>query len=117
MKIRLIAILFVLFSAVFASACSGTTETPTETKVEAVEVTIMNDAFTPAEAKIKVGGKVVWKNTGALTYLLRLEGNATFNQSLPPGATFEYTFPAAGTFKVIDVNTPPAPTMNVVVEP
>lgn len=66
---------------------------------EALNITIQNFLFNPAELSIKKGDTVTWTNQDSMAH--KISGNGFQSDALNKGQSFSFTFNTAGTFDYI----------------
>jgi plastocyanin len=121
MTIRRLVPAFVLMlaAALIVGGCAATSTEPvtkpvtngsTESKTESVNssntpampghtiVTITDTGFNPAEATIKVGEKIVWRNDGKETHAVVFDDGSVTSPDIAPGTPAVHAFDKAGTY-------------------
>jgi plastocyanin len=84
-----------------ASGIGGALSQPsgaTAVQGQAVQITLVDDAFQPNDLTIPIGYKVVWVNSGQHPHTVTADDGSFASDTLVHGATFEHTFTQAGTF-------------------
>ena len=64
-------------------------------------ISIKPTGFEPSNAKVKVGGRVVWQNNDTVAHTITIQGGPQSGQ-IAPGGTASHVFTQAGTFNVSD---------------
>ncbi len=64
-------------------------------------VTIVDFAFQPQNATVKVGQTVTWTNTGDAPHTVKWQQGAAESPRLSKGQTYQRTFDTAGTFPYV----------------
>jgi plastocyanin len=62
------------------------------------EVSVVDNAFEPAEVEVTVAATVTWTHDGDLTHDVTAEDGTFASNSLQAGESFEHTFDEPGTF-------------------
>ena len=98
-------------SVLLLAACGGggTSEEPGGTAQETeatgggseqAQVSIVDNAFEPAEVEVATGSTVTWENTGDSAHTVTFEDGED-SGNLESGATYDRTFDAAGDFPYV----------------
>ncbi|MEP6491135.1 MAG: plastocyanin/azurin family copper-binding protein [bacterium] len=90
--------LFAIASLIAVAACGSDSNTAPEVPTSTNAVSVVNDAFTPANIQISAGTTVTWTLAANA-----VQHNVTFSDgvasaNLNAGATYTRTFATAGTF-------------------
>jgi plastocyanin len=92
-------------AALGVGACGGSDEPAASTAPEAsgeTTVAVGDNTFTPAKAKVAVGEKVTFENSGAIAHTATSSEGADFDSgSIAPGDTFTVTLDTAGTVSYV----------------
>ena len=64
-------------------------------------ISIKATGFVPANAKVKVGGRVVWQNNDTVAHTITIAGGPKSGE-VAPGGTASHVFNQAGTYNVSD---------------
>ena len=59
-------------------------------------VTIQNNAFTPSEVTVMVGGSILWVNSDEIVHTVTADDGSFDSGDLQPGGTFGFTFNNVG---------------------
>jgi plastocyanin len=91
-----------------AFAANGTAQTstsPNKPVFGITQVSLVNDAFTPARIQVTLGTTVTWTNRDTVPHNVTLSPVVISSSDnwesglLYPGQSFSYTFPSRGTFQ------------------
>ena len=69
-----------------------------------VQVSVLDNSYSPQTVNIQQGDTVVWTNYGSLGHSVIADNNAFTSSTIAPGVNFSYTFNTAGPFAYHDVS-------------
>ncbi len=105
---RHLLVLAVLVAGVVVAGCAGTpAASPGATpggggqQGGGASVSIVDFAFQPQNATVKVGQTVTWTNNGAAPHTVKWQQGAPESQRLQKGNTYQRTFDTAGSFPYV----------------
>ncbi len=98
--IGILVLLPFLFSGCQAApGSSQSTTIPAQGQpVSGTQVTIAQNAFSPADLQVKVGQKVTWVNQESYPHSVVSDDGSFNSTSLDSGKSFSFTFSKAGTY-------------------
>jgi plastocyanin len=98
-----VGLLLVLFTAIAAEAHSSSSSRPAKappTKTVKIVASGTSFKFNPATVTVKMGTRVVWKNTTGTDHTVTSDKSGLFNlDPVFPGKTRSYLFKKTGTYK------------------
>jgi plastocyanin len=81
------------------AACNGETDDG-DAAAGDVEVEVLDNSFSPADAEVTVGDTVLWTNEGQAPHTVTFEDGPNSGQ-LAVGESFEHTFDETGEFAYV----------------